>query len=364
MSALNNFPEIDEASLQLLEAAGIRSAEQLAEQDIDHLVAELKRANELLSVAKRAPGKATVMKWIAGAMDLVAGETADEEPEETAEETPPETRSVIAPPVNYEASVEVADMLSRAPCAIPLPGRIMMEKGLRVPDVPAGLLLNRYSGDLDARIGESTAPKSEVPLRRRTGNVESISKQATRRQFDASSAKPDASSAQGGKRVPVSKVGHEKDRVALIRAPREETNRGKDPESRRYVRGVLHTHPWSLRLGAVFSLLLLINLPCAILSGFLLLASGEAPDTFDWVGEWILAFPVVLPITGLGYLIWGTTGKCRICTQKLFVHKGALKHAKAHRFPGLGFVIPICLHLLAFSWFRCSSCGTPVRLKK
>jgi hypothetical protein len=27
-------------------------------------------------------------------------------------------------------------------------------------------------------------------------------------------------------------------------------------------------------------------------------------------------------------------------------------------------VVPLCLHLLLFSWFRCSSCGTPVRLKK
>ncbi len=71
-----------------------------------------------------------------------------------------------------------------------------------------------------------------------------------------------------------------------------------------------------------------------------------------------------LPIVGLGYLIWGFSGKCRICTQKLFVNKGALKHIKAHRLPGMGYVVPLCLHLLAFSWFRCSSCGTPVRLKK
>lgn len=354
MPALNKIPGIGEASLQLLEAAGISGAKELAAQDTVHLVAELKRANDLLLLANRAPGSATVAKWISLAKELVG-----EEPAEPRPESPPE----IAPPVNYEANPKVAEMLSRAPYAIPLPGKIMMEKGLRVSDVPAGLLLNRYSGDLDVRVVDPSAPKVSVPSRR-VGNVELNSRPDSNRHFDASTAKAMTPSSNGGKRVAASKIGHEEDRVALIRAPREATNRGKNPESRRYVRGVLHTHPWSLRLGAVFTLLLGLNLPLAIVSGFLLLASREYPDTFDWVGEWILAFPIALPITGLGYLFWGMTGKCRICTQKLFVHKGALKHIKAHRFPGLGFVIPLCLHLLAFSWFRCSSCGTPIRLKK
>jgi hypothetical protein len=167
-----------------------------------------------------------------------------------------------------------------------------------------------------------------------------------------------------GNRVPGSKSGHEEDRIALIRAPRAETNLGKDPDSRQFIRGVLHTHPWHLRFGAVFSLLLLANLPLAVASAFLLLASEEKPEIFAWVPQWSIAFPIALPITGLGYLLWGLTGKCRICNQKLFTRKGALKHVKAHRLPGMGFVVPLCLHLLAFNWFRCSSCGTPVRLKK
>lgn len=213
-------------------------------------------------------------------------------------------------------------------------------------------------------IDDPSKPKTHIPSRRRIGHVELIPKQATRRDFDVASAKPIIPSTNGGKRVPASKSGHEDDRVALMRAPREKTNRGKNHHSRRYIRGVLHTQPWSLRLGAVFTLLLLVNTPIAIVSGVLLLVSREKPETFHWVGEWILFFPIVLPITGLSYILWGMTGKCRICTQKFFVHKGALKHIKAHRRPGMGYVVPLCLHLLAFNWFRCSSCGTPVRLKK
>ena len=364
MTHLNEIPGILDESLQLLQAAGVGSAEELAMQDADLLVAELKRANAVLSISKRAPGKPTVSKWIAGAKKLT-GESAAPEAATPEVIAPEVVRLAVAAPVNYEANADVAEMLSRAPCAIPLPGKIMMEKGLRVADVPAGLLLNRYSGDLEVRIIDHAAPKTEVPSRRRNGHVESVTRQqATSRHFEASSPKSLVSSFEGGKRKPSSKSGHEENRVALIRAPREETNRGKDPESRRYVRGVLHTHPWSLRIGAIFSLLIIINCPLAILSGFLLLASRESPGKFEWVAEWILAFPIALPLTGLGYLIWGMNGKCRICTQKLFVHRNALKHVKAHRFPGIGFVVPLCLHLLAFHWFRCSSCGTPVRLKK
>jgi hypothetical protein len=260
-------------------------------------------------------------------------------------------------------SPETAAMLGRSPFAIPLPGNIIMENGLAVSDVPAGIPLNSDSGNLATRVEGAANPKTEVPARRASGNIGIVSTQVERRQYDASMAKT-PSPARGGKRVPKTNTKEEKGRVALIRAPREGTNRGKNPESRRFVRGVLYPHPWGLRIGAFFTLLLFIHLPLAIISAFLLLASREAPGVFSWVPEWILAITIALPLTGLGYLIWGFSGKCRICTQKLFIHRSARKHIKAHRFPGMGFVIPLSFHMLTFGWFRCSSCGTPVRLKK
>ena len=349
MPELNKIQGISEASLQLLEASGIDTIAELAALDADHLAAELHLANETLSHVKRLPGKAAISRWITQAIAIVGAEpTAD---------TPPEIEAAV----NFEANPEVAEMLVRAPCAIPLPSKIMMGKGLRVSDVPAGILLNRYSGDLEVRVGNPAPPKSELPTRRKSGDLESFSKSLPPQVSTSISAQP---AKEKGNRVPGSKSGHEEDRIALIRAPRAETNLGKDPESRQYIRGVLHTHPWHLRFGAVFSLLLLANLPIAVASSFLLLASEEKPKIFAWVPQWWLAFPIALPITGLGYLLWGLTGKCRICNQKLFARKGALKHEKAHRIPGMGFIAPLCLHLLAFNWFRCSSCGTPVRLRK
>jgi hypothetical protein len=362
MATLNEISGIGEASLQLLDAAGIASAEDLLAQDMNELIADLKRVNESLALFRRPPGKSTVTKWIVGATELLETHAGKKSSPATPKQTKPGEAAVQ--PVNYEANLEVGEMLLRSPCAIPLPGKVMMERGLGVSDVPAGILLNRYSGDLDVRVDDPANPRAEVPARRSSGNMETVSTQMERRQFDGTSAKAFTPSGDSGKRMPKSNRDDVENRVALIRAPREETNRGKNPESRRFVRGVLHTHPWGLRVGAISALLLLINLPLAMVSAFLLLVSREAPEAFAWVPEWILAFPIALPITGLGYLFWGVSGKCRICTQKLFVHKGALKHIKSHRFPGMGFVVPLCLHLLAFGWFRCSSCGTPVRLKK
>jgi hypothetical protein len=241
------------------------------------------------------------------------------------------------------------------------PESIMLEKGVPVSD---DLPLDLDPVDLDIRGGFADTPKVDLPARRRTIIVESSSKPPARQSFPPISAQPASPALKKGRRVATSKTGREDDRIALIRAPRAETNKGKNPESRAYIRGVLHTHPWHLRFGAAFSLLLIINLPAAVISAFLLLVSGEHPEVFGWVPGWLLVFPIALPLTGFGYLLWGMTGKCLVCNQRIFVPKGALKHVHAHRIKRLSFLIRLCLHMLVFHWFRCSSCGTPVRLRK
>ena len=154
------------------------------------------------------------------------------------------------------------------------------------------------------------------------------------------------------------------DRVALIRTPRVATNKGRDPRSRWYIRGVLHSHPRSIYLGAVATLLVIIMIPLAMVASALLLASVELPERFGWVPEWLLAVPVALPLFGIAYLIFGLGGSCRICGQKLFTHRSHLKNSKAHHVRGLGYILPLCAQILLFRWFRCTHCGTPVRLKE
>ncbi len=145
---------------------------------------------------------------------------------------------------------------------------------------------------------------------------------------------------------------------------RAETNRGRSAGSRRYIRGVLHARPWSIIVGAIVTLSLFLIMPPAVLSSVLLLLSRERPQDFGWVPGWLIVFPLVLPLLGACYLIWGLRGSCNICGLKLFRHGRHRKNSKAHHVPGLGYVFPLCIHILLFRWFRCSHCGTPMRLKE
>lgn len=329
MARLSEMTGIKAASVELLHATGIRDVEHLARQDSEFLTEELRKANDSLSIVKRAPAKSTVKKWISNAEDLARLEV-----EQLA--------------VEFETIAEDEEIPEET----------------SVEDLAPSLLPERNTGNLDARIGElertrtDVPPTRESPISARILNREQHNLDTSR--IRTSNPEPDSK----GRRSDKSKNSVQEDRVGLLRAPREETNRGKNPNSRRYVRGVLHSHPWNMRIGALSALLLLINLPLAVIAISLLLLSRENPDSFAWVPKWALVFPLTVPVVGLAYLIWGVSGRCRVCGQQIFVHQRALKHSKSHRFRGLGFVVPMALHLLVFNWFRCSSCGTPVRLKK
>lgn len=351
MLKLNEIPGIDSSDADLLDMAGIRDAKHLAEQDSDKLLEKLSLANDVLQFPSGLPDAKKVDGWIRS-----AGEAHNKNKSEFKSAS-------LDTAVNYEGNEQVAEMLANAPCAIPLPGKYLAEKKIRVSDIPAGLLLNRYSGDLDVRIGNPELPQGDFPKRTQAAPAQ-IRHKGQSRNFDPSNLKAIDPNVAPVQRVPKSKVGHEEDRVALIRAPRESTNRGKNPSSRNYIRGVLHTHPWHLRIGAFFTLIILPLLPLAFVSSFLLLLSSISPESFPWTPKWIIAFPIALPVIGLGYLFWGFPGKCRVCNQRLFVRKGAIKHSKAHRLFCMGHIVPLSIHLLLFNWFRCSSCGTPVRLRK
>lgn len=350
MTKLSSIPEICQASRELLEAAGFPDAESLAKAGADELGKELERANRILQIAKQTPDRGSVEGWIASARGLT-GWTSGRALE-------------VAMPVNHEILPGVAAMLESAPFAIPLSARLLVDRELSVADIPPAILLNRYSGDLEVKTEERIpAPKYGRAIAP-SNNLRIADTSATRKDIDTSKIKTFEAMGVPTARpfAPIAVNGD--DRIALIRAPRVETNRGRDPQSRRYIRGVLHSHPVSIGFGALVTLVMSVMLPLGIASALLLLLSVEMPARFDWVPKWILAFPLSLPVFGIAYLIWGLQGKCRICTQKMFVPKICLKNSKAHHIRGLGHVIPVSIHILLFKWFRCPYCGTPVRLKK
>jgi len=364
MKDFSRLHGIDPASCELLEAAGLFDVETLANADVDELAVELERANQMLRIAKTTPTVASIGGWIAAARDIVGYEGA------------PVIASAM--PVNYEMSPEVMEMLAAAPAAIPLPGRHLVENQMGVVDIPPAILLNRYSGDLEIRVSKralavravprgpiSTAPRSLI-----SSYVQLGEGGAQRLEIDTTRLRSVADLEKVGQRIPSSKSlantneSRDSDRISLIRAPLEATNRGRDPRSRRYVRGVLHSHPLGMTLGALVTVALAALLPLAIVASGVLLAEVLFPEKFAWASPWLLTVPCGLPLLGGLYLIFGMNGRCRICTQRVFLHRACLKNSKAHHIRGLGHVVPMSLHILLFRWFRCAYCGTPVRLKK
>jgi hypothetical protein len=385
MSEFSGIPDIQNSSVELLEVAGFFDGESLAQARADELSQELQRANRILKIAKNTPSEQSIAAWITRARELTGftgppDDVVDPGGDSPAVGSPVEATSATATPirsgipVDHERNRQVAALLAKAPCAIPLPAVLLVKNKLAVADIPPAILLNRYAGDLDIRVDERVPdlmpgpkPKSSFAV----GYVQVADPSPPRLEIDTSRLKTTEDLVNSPRRTasvpsPTAPATHppEEDRVALIRAPRESTNRGVNPDSRRYIRGVLHSHPHSLAFGAFITLILMFVVPVAIVSGVLLLLSDQLPEKFGWVPTWLLAFPMAMPLLGLAYLIWGVGGSCRICGQRLFIRRACLKNTKAHHVPGLGYIIPVCFHMLLFRWFRCTFCGTPVRLKK
>ncbi len=360
MATLISIPGIGKTSLELLEAAGFHDSEALVNVGVAELTRELERANSILKICKRTPTQAAVGNWIEGARKLLG-------------EPPPAAAPAGVPVVNNEPNAEVMALLANAPFAIPLPVRALVDAHLGVGDIPAAILLNHSSpGELDFKLDHHRLPAQRHAKPATTigpGYVRLADTSGSRLEIDTSRmrstdnlATPLPRTAPGAGTAAVTSAAVE-DRLTLLRTPRSTTNKGRNPQSRWYIRGVLHSHPWSIYLGAVATLLLMVMVPAAVISAALLLASRELPERFSWVPDWLLVFPAVLPLFGLAYLIVGL-GNCRICGQKLFVHRSHLKNSRSHRIRGFGYILPLCIHIVLFRWFRCTHCGTPVRLKK
>lgn len=352
LADLADIPNLEASSLELLEAAGYRRMEELAECHEEDLFAEIEKANRVLKIAEVSPDRSAVADWLKHAREVTGIREAPRE-EPTVE-------------VIEEILPNLALRLQTAPMAIPLPGAILQEHGLTVPEIPMGISAYEATGRAQSQQGENRIPamRAEISAKRSIQWQNMESRTAAKSDMDLSRLKTIHEIEEVRARLPKRVEKPVDDRVTLIRSPRAETNNGVDPESRRYVRGVLHSHPFSIFSGAVFTLVMMGLAPVAVISSVLLLLSRERPQSFDWVPKWWLVFPMALPVFAVLWAIWGLSGSCRVCGQRLFIHRPHRKNAKAHHVIGLGYVFPLCIHILLFRWFRCTHCGTPVRLKK
>lgn len=419
MSKLNHIEGIGSDEADLLEATGWTDPHALAKADVDLLVKEVVAANEMLKIVPRTPERKTVEGWIASAgrhldptipqkrrgrgsratakapvqttplempataakpvrqRDRKAVPVPSEPPVDAApvEDSGEAALKALSGPVNFEAEPDVIEMLSVAPFALPLAARALAERGIAPSEIVVAPLLNRALGDLEVRVTIERPQRKDLPGLpadgRRAGAVAAVQVADLgfshgRRGFDSSRVRT-VEDAQGDAPPPrpaAATKGPQEDRIALLRSPRPETNAGRNPASRFYIRGVLHDRPLIVWFGGLIVLLLQLCVPLAVIAAPLLILSEQMADKFSWVPGWVIAFPIALPLLALLYLMVSTHAKCRVCAQRMYAPKHCLKNRKAHHLPLLGHIGAVALHVMTFKWFNCTFCGTSIRIKK
>ncbi len=418
MSELKNIDGIGTDEAELLVATGWTDAHALARADIEVLLKEIKAANEMLRIVPRTPERKKVERWISAAGRMIepgaakpagrkaaaprdaappdkprrasraksAAKSATKDPlpasrpAKSAASEPPEDSGeaelkALSGPVNFEAEPDVIEMLAAAPFALPIPARMLAERGIAPSEIPVAPVLNRAFGDMEVRVMVEKPRRKDLPAapaasRRATASgavqVADLGFSVGRRGIDVAKVRT-IEEAQGDAppvRAASTRAGMEDERIALLRAPRPETNAGRKPGSKFYIRGVLHDRPFMVWFGGLFLILLQLCLPLAVVAAPLLILSDLMPEKFPWVPHWIIAFPIALPVLGLLYAFVGTRAKCRVCAQRIYVPKQCLKNKKAHHLPVFGYIGAVAMHVLAFRWFNCTFCGTSIRIKK
>ncbi|MGB1130416.1 MAG: DUF4332 domain-containing protein [Haloferula sp.] len=390
MSKLTTITGIRDEQIELLEAVGYVELRHLKATNAKKLLTELEKANDMLGIVEALPDMDELEGWIAevkgdsGAEeeshrkeeeveDEPAEQPADTEdsgPDDPVDEEPAEGESSGL--VDFEADPDVLEMLDRAPLALPIPNRQLAERGIPPSEVAIAPVLNRAQGDLDVRVSAHSASKPKVPglaPKSKSGGLTNVAsyRGASKRGIDASLVRTLDDARSGNTTIaplPSPTEADEDDRIRLLRTARESTNRGKNPESRQFVRGVLHDRGIMVWFGCVFMILFQCLVPLALIAAPLLILSDQKPESFEWVPGWIIAFPIALPIVGLLCLLVSCRVKCRVCGQKVLMPRQCRKNVKAHHVPGLGYVLPLAVHTIVFRWFNCTFCGTSVRIKE
>ena len=394
MSELLTIEGIDSDEVELLEATGWTDLSAVAKANVDVLIREMGKANDMLRIVARVPERKKVERWVASAARLLdaprpsrkkvaeaiaetAESPAESSPLAVVESDPEPGPPVVVELVNFEADPEVLVMLAAAPVALPLPPRMLAEQGIAPSEIAIAPVLNRSPGDLDVRVAVTDSDPEEAHIpdaprvnRRADANsavqIGDTMTPSGRRGIDTSRLRT-VEEVQGESPAPrasASKSGMDDDRIALLRSPRPETNKGRNPESRFFIRGVLHDQPFKVWFGGLFAVLLQLSIPLAVIAAPLLILHDEMPEKFAWVPKWIIAFPIAVPILGLLYAMVSARAKCRVCAQRLYVPKHCLKNRKAHHLPLFGYIGGLALHVMTFKWFNCTFCGTSIRIKK
>ena len=327
---------------ELLQLAGFESIEDIEQWELSRFIDKIQQTNKIHEILQSDFSSATIQRWWNTASEC-----------KSHDEAPPTSELI-----NFEFDPEVLEMIRNAPLAETLSARTLAEKNVPVSAIPIAVLLTEARGDISVRVSTKSQDKSQVTSLATSGvgHVNSISLKRKREDIDLSRIK--------NLDTPADIAPLQKTDFNLVTTTRPETNKGVSPDSRAYIRGVLHPKPAFVWWGALFTLFAQFAVPLGIASMTLLLLKDQKQQAFAWVPAWFLGFPISVFTFGILYLTVSHNCSCCICGQKLYVPKRCLKNKKAHRISFLGYIFPIALHTVLFRWFRCSHCGTAMRLKK
>lgn len=364
MSDLKQIKGLDSATLELLEAVGIDDLEGLAESSLLELHRELTQANEELSLAKNTPTRKTVENWLKESRELT-GIVPDQE-EQQKETTPKKTEKGPPERQSKERSRQKAlneNPLIDLPQAKALPGKALLKAGLKVSDIPVAevipeeklkkILTQQYAIKQQELLGDSKyvaslLNKQKVEKRLEEGEASGI---------DFSKVQSIVEVNEGAERRVQPLERKEANKMTSVS---QDLNKGVNPHSRRFVRGVLHFMPERIVGGALLALLA----PVVILAGLISIILSVTPLIAEEYKLYAVGGFILSPFLGVVIFMFAAQGKCQVCGQSQFVPKQTRKNREAHHIPGLGHIIPTALHVLLFKWFRCIYCATSIRVKE
>lgn len=346
MSKLTSIVSFPEDAIDLLEAVGYMDTQDLCDADARDLTEEMIKANNTLEIMSESPTFEQCIEWQSLARE--ADGSTYVAPSSDAV-TDNESSSASSVRCYFEADPEVQSMLEVSPFADPVSAELIKRYDLAVGDIAEGILLTECRGDVKINV---LTTQGLVKRQEKSAEIKRSGLMTSRiRSFDEAET-------EDHHVKPLDK-GTPRDIVSSS----EGLNAGLTPDSRRFVRGVLHPDPWSVRVSAFFAVLVQSLLGITVLavpSLILYDLTYDVPESM-W---WAVGLGGGLFVAALCYLFWGVSARCRVCGQRQFAPKKCLKNRKAHHIALIGYIFPTALHAMFYKWFYCTYCGTAVRLKK
>lgn len=345
---MEKFLEIegfDKPTVELFETAGFLTPESIAELSAEQVHSELSKANAMLGVTSNVPSVDRLLALqqylgklesdtLDGAEPSIAAASVEHSEKSTT------VRALTAAVLSDAFIAEHAIDLAALPRALPASAAVSTRESLPVAELKEDKV---EAAKITRGIKKAPARKvsdTELPAHRPNQEEEKMKSL-------------DAFRGEVGSVEPLERnTGND-----LTKMPKEGTNTGVSPDSRKYLRGVLHKEPSRTLLGA-----------CGFVASQLLLVSSVVPVIYILFNReqsvWGLLTPLLLLLSGLIYLALARQTGCPVCRQRQFVAKACRKHEKAHRWPVVGHMLPTAVHIVLFKWFRCIFCGTSIRVKE